>query len=458
MQATFYLDFEKRTDSTKVPTGIGTNVTVVLKEGSDIDNPVFQVSNKNILKCNYMAWDGNYYFITGRRYIHKEFFEITCTIDALGSYRSKIMSSSQYVLRSTVSPDYNIIDTAYPSKSNPTVYSQTLTDFGANNTGHYVLLTISGGGIKPYAMSQTEFDSFLSSIYAENIDHWYDAVPQLTGSLVRSFLNVTDYIVGCKWIPFNKATGIGTGPVQLGYWASNVNCTIYKATTPIKTNSVPFTLHPTSGATKAFMNTSAYHSVQIYVPGCGAYPIDYAKFKGANSGTVNYSVDILGNITGDIQNSNGDVLTLISGSLGQDVPVSSKSMSVASFAGMASGAGSVASGIAGLITGIEGAGAELAMGAGEMASGAMASIPDVVTKGTVGSYYYDLTHLTVDVLEVVYDIPAQAPTQQGYPCMKTMTLGTAGFYMIKNPQVDFGDDLYIKSQIESYMAKGFYVE
>lgn len=458
MEATFYVGFEKRTDSTKIPSGPGTKITIDLKEGSDLDHPVFEISNKNILKANYMLWDNKYYFITSRRYIHNQLFEIDCDIDPLGTERSNIMSSTQYVLRSTVSPDYNIIDTAYPTKTNPTVYSQTLTAFGANNTGHYVLLTISGGGIKPYAMEQSDFDSFLSSIYAENIDHWYDAVPQLTGSLVRSFLNVTDYIVGCKWIPFSKASGIGTGPVQLGYWASNVNCTIYKATTPIKTNSVPFTLHPTSGTTKAFMNTSAYHSVQIYVPGCGTYPVDYAKFKGSNSGTVNYSIDILGNITGDIQNSNGDVLTLISGSLGQDVPVSSKSMSVAGFSGMASGAGSVASGIAGLIMGAEGAGAELAMGAGEMASGALASIPDVVTKGTVGSYYYDLTHLTIDVLEVVYDIPDQAPTQQGYPCMKSMTLGTAGFYMIKNPQVDFGDDLYVKSQIEGYMARGFYVE
>lgn len=458
MEATFYVGFNKRTDSTKIPSGLGTKITIVLKEGSDLDHPVFQISNKNILKANYMLWDGNYYFITSRRYIHNQYYEITCDIDPLASERDNIMSSTQYVLRSTVSPDYNIIDTAYPSKSNPTVYSQTLTTLGANNTGHYVLLTISGGGIKPYAMTQADFDAFLSSIYAENIDHWYDAIPQLSGSLVRSFLNVTDYIVGCKWIPFPIATGVGTGPVQLGYWNTGGTYTIYKATTPIKYASVPFTLHPTTEASKAFMNTSAYHSVQIYVPGCGTYPVDYAKFRGTASGNINVSVDILGNVTGTIENSNGDVLTLISGSLGQDVPVSSKAMSVAGFAGMASGAGGVASGIAGLILGAEGAGAELAKGAGEMASGALASIPDVITKGTVGSYYYDLTHLTVDVLEVVYDITAQAPTQQGYPCMKTMTLGTSGFYMIKNPQVDFGDDLYVKTQIEGYMARGFYVE
>lgn len=458
MEATFYL-FDKRTDSTAVPTGIGTKVTVVLKEGSDFDYPVFKVSNKNILKANYMFWNGDYYFITGRRYICNEYYEISCEMDVLGSHRTQIMSSTQYVLRSTVSPDYTLIDSMYPTKAQPTIHSQTITDLGANNTGHYVLITISGNGVVYYAMNQAEFNLFLDQIYTTPQDDWYDYIPQLGGSIIRSVLNPTDYIIGCKWIPFNKVNTGTTDNVHLGYWSSSNSVTVYKATTPMKYATVNFTLHPTTDATKAFMNCSAYHTVQVYIPGCGTVPIDYAKFKGNSSGTILVAVDVLGAVTATIKNSSGDVLSLVSGALGQDVPVASNSMSLTGAATLGGGIGTAIGGVAKFAAGdYAGAAEDAAEGLAGIASGAMASIPDVVTKGTVGSYYYEANHLTVDVLEEVYDIPTQAPTQQGYPCMKLLTLGTAGYYQIKNPQVDFGEDTNVKAKIESFMRSGFYVE
>jgi hypothetical protein len=458
MEAKFWL-FDKRTDSTAVPSDPATKITIVLKEGSDIDYPVFKISNKNILKANYMQWDGNYYFITGRRYINNEYFEISCEIDVLGTYRTNIMSSSQYVLRSTNSPDYNLIDNMYPTKAMPTIYNQTLTDLGANNTGHYVLITISGNGVVYYAMNQSDFDSFLSQIYATPQEDWYDNIPQLAGSITRSVLNVTDYIIGCKWIPFSKVNTGSSDTVHLGYWTSNNSVTVYKATTPIKYATVSFTLHPTTDASKAFMNCSAYHTVQISIPGCGTVPVDYSKFKGQNSGTILICVDVLGSITATIKNASGDVLSLVSGSLGQDVPVSSNSMSVAGISALGGGVGAAVGGVAKFASGdYAGALEDIGEGAAGIASGALASIPDVVTKGSVGSYYYEVNHLTVDVLEEVFDISPQAPTQQGYPCMKVLTLDTAGYYMIKNPQVPFGEDTQIKAKIENFMRIGFYVE
>ena len=458
MEATFWI-FDKRQDSTAVPSSVGTKINVLLKEGSDLDHPVFKIHTKTLLKATYMLWEGSYYFITGRKYIYNEYYEISCDIDALGTCRSQIMSSSQYVLRSTVSPDYNLIDTLYPTKSNPTIYSQTKTDLGANNTGHYVLMTISGAGVVYYAMTQSEFDSFLSAVYAEKQEDWYQNITELSGSLVKQFLNVTDYIIGCRWIPFSiKDTG-NSDVIHLGYWTTGSAVTVYKATTPLKYVTISFALHPTTAANKAFMNTSAYHSVQISIPGCGTYPIDYAKFKGASTGKVVLCVDVLGNITGAIQNADNDILTLVSGSLGQEVPVSSRTFNLSGAVVGGAGGDSIAAGLASIGSGnYAQAAGEILGGAIGVAAGVAASVPDVNTKGSVGSYYYDLNHLTVDVLETVYDIPSFAPTQQGYPCMKVMTLSTAGFYMIKNPQVDFGDDLFIKNQIEGYMARGFYVE
>lgn len=65
MIATFY-NLSKRQDSTKVPTGSGTDIAVNLKNGADFDNPVFEMST-NVTGYNYMLWNGHYYFITGRK-------------------------------------------------------------------------------------------------------------------------------------------------------------------------------------------------------------------------------------------------------------------------------------------------------------------------------------------------------------------------------------------------------
>lgn len=457
MEATFHI-FDKRTNSTKVPSTPGTKVTVNLKEGSDFDEPVFLVSNKNILKANYMEWNGHYYFITGRSYVYKDLYEVRAKIDSLGSYKARITGSTQYVIRSTVSPDYGLIDSAYPTQAEPTLHHATYS-MSTDDTGHYILMTVSASGIKYYAMLPSEFENFLSTIYGQTQDDLWDTIESASSSMVRNFLNVDQYIIGCRWVPFPKVnTGISS-ELKLGYWPTGVTYTEYLSTTPLTYNTKPITLHPTSVASKDFMNCSAFHSLQIYIPGCGSYPVDYAKLKGASSCKVIYKVDCLGNITGGIYNNSDEMLTSIAGSLGQDVPVSSRSMSFSGGMAIAGGIGNIVGALAGWATGT-GANVtdDIIEGASEVVSGVVASVPDVSTRGSVGSYSYEAGYLLIHALECVYDISAQAPTQQGYPCMKLLTLSSDGYYQIKNPQVDFGDDERVKSEIRSFMSSGFYVE
>lgn len=457
MEAIFHI-FDKRVNSTKVPSTPGTKVTVVLKDGADFDNPVFEVSNKNILKANYMEWNGHYYFITGRKYIHNNLFEISAEIDVLGTYKAQITSSTQYVIRSTVSPDYGLIDTAYPTDAMPTVHHASQS-MNTDATGHYIVMTVSSSGIKYFAMLPTEFATFLSTIYGQTQDDLWSTIESAQSSMVRNFLNVDQYIVGCRWVPFPKVITGMSEELKLGYWGTGVNYTLYNATTPLTYDTKSITLYPTASTTKAFMNCSAFHSLQIYIPGCGTYPIDYAKLKGASTCKVLFKVDCLGSITGAILNNSNEVLTQISGSLGQDVPVSSRSMSFSGGMALAGGAGNIVSGLASWASGKTiGVADDLLEGTLDIISGAAAAVPDVCTKGSVGSYSYEADYLNIHSLECVYEISDQAPTQQGYPCMKVMTLGSDGFYQIKNPQVDFGDDNQIKSQIRSFMASGFYVE
>lgn len=457
MIATFY-NLSKRQDSTKVPTGSGTDIAVNLKNGADFDNPVFEMST-DVTGYNYMAWNGHYYFITGRRYLYNNYYEISCTVDALGSYRSQIMSSSQYIMRTSVESlaNYELIDNSYPTEAEPDYWHDAKT-IGISNDGCYVLSVKSDKGVQYFIITRAKLESILDQIMATKQEDLWSTISDLVNSLGPSLLNASDYIIGVRWMPFSVPAGTDY-PITLGYWPTGISAP--EASTRfnfIAGASYSLTVHPESDTKKAFMNSSQYHACTVFVPGCGETPIDFAKVQGSAI-TVEITVDISGAVTGIIKNNAGEIIGRTHGLLGAEVPITASNVGAGGFGAVASGIGTVVASIATAGTaGFGAAMAEASAGALEIGSGVLSSIPDVNTSGGAGSYLIPDGADLVRVQEWVYPITEQAPTQQGYPCMKLSTLGTSGFYIIKNPQVDFGDDLYIKNQIESYMTRGFYVE
>lgn len=459
MIATFY-NLSKRQDSTKVPTGSGTDIAVNLKNGADFDNPVFEMST-DVTGYNYMLWNGHYYFITGRKYLYNNYYEISCTIDALGSYRSDIMSSSQYVMRTSVSSlaNYNLIDNSYPAEAEPD-YNHFATTIGINNEGCYVLSVKSDTGIQYFIITRAQLEAILDQIMATKQEDLWSTISDLVGSLGPSLLNASDYIIGCRWMPFSVPAGTAY-PITLGYWPTGISAP--EASTRYSFVSAQggyfsLTVHPETDAKKAFTNSSQYHACTVFVPGCGEIPIDFAKVQGTSI-RVFMTVDIAGAVTAIITNTAGEVLGRMHGVLGAEVPITASNVGAGGLGSVAAGVGTVVASIATAGTaGFTAAMAEASAGALEIGTGIASSIPDVNTSGGAGSYLVPDGADLLRVQEWIYPITPLASTQNGYPSMKIATLGTAGFYQIKNPQVAFGDDLYIKNQIESYMSRGFYVE
>lgn len=455
--ATFY-NLSKRTDSTKVPTDAGTQISVTLKDGTDLDNPVFQM-HTNVLGYNYMKFENAYYFITGRRFLYNNFYEISATIDALGTHRADIMGSSQYILRTSVTSlaNYKLIDNSYPTEAEPD-YNHFATTIGITNTGCYVLSVKSDEGIQYFIITRNQLETILDQIMATKQEDLWSTISDLVGSLGPSLLNASDYIIGCRWMPFPVPGGT-TYPIVLGYWPTGISAP--EASTQysfVSSSDISLTVHPESDSKKAFMNSSQYHACTVFVPGCGEIPVDFGKVQGSTI-KVNMTVDIAGVVTAIIKNTAGEIIGRAHGTLGAEVPITASNVGAGGFGSVASGIGTMVTSLATVASGnIGGAVAEATAGAVEIGTGIASSIPDVNTSGGAGSYMVPDGADLLRVQEWIYKLTPQAPTQQGYPSMKTSTLGTAGYYIIKNPQVDFGEDLYVKSQIESYMARGFYVE
>ena len=349
-----------------------------------------------------------------------------------------------------------MIDTFYPTFYKPTIIQQAGNSFALDSTGSFVLITKSADGIEYFGVSQSQLSTLFHTLMLEKQENLWDKVSDIGQALGPAFLNVTDYIIGCKWIPFPLQGGTGK-QITLGAWDSGIYAIKYSEVLEIQNTSQSFPLTKFSD-TKEFMNSSGFYRVTVYIPGCGETPIDIAKC--GNDVTVNYKIDCLGNILCTIR-SGGNNLTRVSGSLGREVPLSAS-------VGVASGVSKIGAGVGALISagigiatgGMSGVAAAGLAGGGiaGIGSGAQTMVADVATKGSIDSYAIGPGSLQMFLTEYKYDIPSQNGTINGYPCMKTLTLSSDGFYQCKDPQVDFGDDLFQKDKIISYMTEGFYIE
>lgn len=88
--------FPKRQNSTAVPTTGGTAVDVVLKNETSMNNPVFLLSGARP-DANYCQFEDAYYFIDDVRSLRTNLWEIICTLDVLGTYRTEIGNTTAFV-------------------------------------------------------------------------------------------------------------------------------------------------------------------------------------------------------------------------------------------------------------------------------------------------------------------------------------------------------------------------
>lgn len=106
-----FYTFSKRKNSTKKPTGTAHTVAVSFKETTDLENPTIEVHDATIGSYNYayIGYTGRYYFVSRRRSIAKDTFEIDLVEDYLASAIDSIRGQNVYCAMSSVAFN-NILD------------------------------------------------------------------------------------------------------------------------------------------------------------------------------------------------------------------------------------------------------------------------------------------------------------------------------------------------------------
>ena len=144
-----YYTFSKRHKSTSQPTS-GTDITVNLKDGVSITNPVFLLNFSGVPVFNYVSFEGRYYFVTDIRQIRNDLFEVECEEDYLASWKSDIGNTTAMILYASGSIA-DIVDNRIPLTSPVYIAHRTATLSG---------IDIIDGAIAAIVVSITGTGSF----------------------------------------------------------------------------------------------------------------------------------------------------------------------------------------------------------------------------------------------------------------------------------------------------------
>lgn len=339
--------FTKKRNSTKQPTSLSDQRTVVLKESCSQDSPIFICTGNNF-NYNYCQWDGKYYFINDIISLRNNEIEIHCVLDVLATYKSEITSSTQFVAYSSHNSSTWLPDTRIPVLKNCKVSSNTSLTGILSSIGCYILSVVGQNSCCTFLVRNegtlktllanistwmnngiTAADALISTWRGNDLDT-YTFTPDtntlidlgtgiaqtiqsgfqaLTGTLANiqkaladslvtvgraatdtgfvgnSFQNAPECIRSCIWVPFDYALANTSGQqnIHLGTYDTGLNCYVLQSTPATGSNTVNIPWHYSD------WRRGYCEDVYLYLPFVGLVAISADSITNASSITINWS-------------------------------------------------------------------------------------------------------------------------------------------------------------------------
>ena len=461
IQITFY-KFEKKVNSTKLPTTTGVTRTCDIKAPMSILEPRLEIVWSPIQwNYCYIPAFNRYYFIQDITF-DKGIWIVSCTVDVLASYKSEIGASSLYILRSSASSDPYLQDDYYPATTEvttvnitPALNPFTWTGFSG---GVYVIGVIGDNpantnGVTYYVMEPADFSAMIQKFYGTNGQDpaWTQRWANLAEGVINSLNNINDFISSCRWYPVSPSVVSGKGDIYLGTYKAGRGYLI--ANNPIVPYTVQFNnipAHPQAAARGYYLNRTPYSSYTLCTPFTGDLKLDSYVLAKSNSITMEITYDITSG-QAKIKVSDDQNYTLFEsyGPFGIDIKLTSTQVEVSGFT---SGFGKLAAGVLTLnpATAIEGIG-------GLIGNAISSWNPSPVGNPAAGGYI-GLTgdfRLRCEYIRVADDDNAK----NGRPYCQTNTPATLGGYVqALNPHIAITGTSIEANQINAYATGGFYYE
>lgn len=497
--------FSKRKNSTKQPVAADliTTLSGELKESCSVLMPVIKIEVPvgidlftDAVNYAYIPALGRRYWVSNINLIAAKIAELHLTVDVLGSYKSIIGNSTQFVVRSAAVKNDYLPDELYPVSANSVTFEESLSlpwdmlNPGDITEGYYVVGMITSsstaiGSVAYYVLDQTAFRT-LRNILMSNVNYTSMTFSEIEEPLYKSLFNPFQYIVSCVWFPFQPSvgqysvTGFTLGFFPITGMPSGHMWSLADTCQEFTSSSLSTVNHPQI-SDGTYYNTAPYMHRKLLVQPFGEIQLDSSKILDVNHVLkVKTWIDF---VTGDcmlrvIDTANADtVVGSASGKLGVPVQMSQSTQDIIGYgmgvlsagtglvsmissgASMAIGATSGKEGM--VLGGVGGITSGLTQVAAGVANAANAYAPVISSTGTNGSL---LNTVTPGLYEVQYFLtPAHDNVRFGSPLMDSRQISTltanGGFVKCQNAHISaagFYDEEI--AGIEAYMNAGFYYE
>lgn len=313
MIITFY-QFSKRNNSTKKPTGEGTDLTGDLKQDTSIITPQILISPiqggiapSSLYNYAYIAKFARYYFVSDWVWIGN-MWQVNLRLDVLASWRASIGSSSQYVTRSASAYNLNITDTIYPATVDYSISSIALTNVfqPVIANGIWVIGVIGGstsnsfGAITYYAFTTRQIGWLKGFLFSDDYINNSIQASDISAGLLKSIYNPYQYIASCMYYPVlpSAVSGSTVSAIKFGWWTVDIP----EGSRPIEisisslqavsTLTITVPRHPQISRGN-YLKHSPYTQYTLYFPPWGLIPIDSGAFDVATDCRVEIQLDFV---------------------------------------------------------------------------------------------------------------------------------------------------------------------
>lgn len=222
IEVIFY-NVNKRENSTALPTGEGIVLSCLYKSPCSLLSPVL------ILEIEFPVWNYCYipsnsrYYFVGDPVWNDGFWEVPLQVDVLASFRTHVLESNLYVVRSESFPNNSVADALR------TITSRRATTWAVADSpweplqGEYVMGIRGGGqsstGVSYYVLSESQLTELMDSSVFDPTT-WDYTRPTDTGNVIAGFLEgsfdtVMDIIQKFVFDPLRYVTSIMYFPFEI---------------------------------------------------------------------------------------------------------------------------------------------------------------------------------------------------------------------------------------------------
>ena len=425
----------------------------------------------------YISDFNRYYFITNWTF-SGGFWIMDLDIDVLGTYKSTILATSQYVLRSASSRNTSVPDGIYPMLAQSSVSGRSLPRVFQNTlaSGIYVVGIINSsaddavGAVTYYKFTSSQFGAFKAVFLSDN---WVGTlgITEITQNLVETYFNPFQYIASCRWFPVSSSAIAGTAvsSIPIGFWTITANATriSHAGMSTLQTTSIEILNHPQASTYGYYLNSNPYTQIMLDYPPFGNIPIDPSQFLTLNYLGISVNLDIISGIgileltIQDATRANKGKIMTKSAMVGVEIQLAQVTTDyLGATATAIEGIGSVISGAikGSMAGGVIGAGVgAIASGVGAVSDFAKSVMPQMLTSGANGcaTAYEYLPSLTV----ITHNVASRDNAHFGSPLCASVTLSTlSGFTICQNAEVEINATTIEKNRIEQFLNGGFFIE